>query len=533
MSRDDAARGDSLETQRYLIENFAAASPDIRLVEVYTDNKTTGTNFERPAFQRMLADIERGRINCIIVKDVTRFGRNAIDTGYYLERYLPQRGVRFIAITDSHDSLDGDGGILLPLKNIISESYALDIGRKCRAVQRQNIADGLFVGRLAPYGYKKATDDCHQLTIDADTAPIVHQIFSWASDGVSVNDIARRLSAEGIPSPSHYNYDKGFNKSETMLGAIYWKANTVRKIINDRVYVGDMVQGKTQQMNNNKTYNDPSKWICVPNTHEPIISRDMFDQVQVIRQAVSERAMTIKQNSTPFTTNVFSGKVFCAKCGYPMKRKRQYSNGIYWFRCESQAKYSEGACTVVSVKETDLIAEIMAMLHKQAEAILGKCISLEKAAALPDNCAAELREINAGLDKDGRVLQSLYESMVSGLISKSEFLQMKADYESKIAALSARADEIRNRQYELKTHAVEYRDLADAISAAVCNEKLTAEIIDKLIQEIRVSPDKSFSVLFRFKDEFMSSSNRVDMLPYLSESDCCGVYANPEVRRAG
>ena len=152
-SDDKKKRGDSLETQKDIIENFVAAMPDIRVVETYTDNNATGTNFDRPDFQRMLADAESGRINCIIVKDLSRFGRNAIDAGYYLEKYLPSIGVRFIAVTDSFDSNEGDGGILLPLKNLISESYALDISRKCKSVQRQNIRDGRFVGRMAPYGY--------------------------------------------------------------------------------------------------------------------------------------------------------------------------------------------------------------------------------------------------------------------------------------------------------------------------------------------------------------------------------------------
>ncbi len=144
----------------------------------------TGTNFERPGFQNMLKDAENGLINCIIVKDLTRFGRNAIDAGYYLERYLPALGVRFIDVTDSYDSLYSDGGIILPLKNLISEAYALDIGRKVRSVHEQNIADGRFVGRLAPYGYQKSPKDCHKLIIDEETAPIVRQIFAWAVEGV-------------------------------------------------------------------------------------------------------------------------------------------------------------------------------------------------------------------------------------------------------------------------------------------------------------------------------------------------------------
>jgi hypothetical protein len=185
-----------------------------------------------------------------------------------------------------------------------------------------------------------------------------------------------------------------------------------------------------------------------------------------------------------------------------MKRKRQNKDGTYWFRCESQLKYGKDACSTVSVKETELKTYILTILHKQAEAILGKYISIEQEAAATDNSTAELREINQGLDKDGRMLKSLYENMVNGLITKDEFVQMKAVYEAKIEALSKQADEIRNRKYETKALASEYRDIVDAVSAAINNDSLTAEIIERLVQEIHISPDKSIDVTFRYRDEF-------------------------------
>ena len=499
-SDDKKKRGDSLETQRNIIENFIATASDIRLTEVYSDNNTTGTNFERPGFQRMLADIERGRINCIIVKDLTRFGRNAIDAGYYLERVLPPLGVRFISVTDSHDSFESDGGILLPLKNIISESYALDIGRKCRAVQRQNIADGRYVGRLAPYGYMKSPDDCHRLVIDEETAPLVKCMFAWASEGISANEIARRLCAEGVLTPGRYNHAKGYSTSEKLRGSEYWKSNTVKLILSDRVYVGDMVQGKTQTVNGVQIDIDRSKWVCVSNTHEAILSLDVFNRVQAMRLVASEKAKAIKE-TTPYSANVFKGKVFCAHCGFHMKRKR-HKNGTYQYRCESQLKYGKDTCTIVSVQEADLKTYILTVLHKQAEAILGKYITLEQNAEKSDGYTVELREINQGLDKDGRMLKSLYESMVSGLITQDEFVQMKSRYEANIEALSIKADEIRNFKYEMATKATEYRDLADAVSAAIRDDALTAEITTRLVQEIRVSPDKTFDVTFLFRDEF-------------------------------
>ena len=499
---DTKKRGDSIETQRNIIENYIATASDINLTEIYTDINTTGTNFERPGFQQMLADAERGKINCVIVKDLTRFGRNAIDAGYYLEKYLPTLGVRFVAVTDSYDSLDGNGGILLPLKNIISESYALDIGRKCRAVQRQNMADGRYVGRLAPYGYKKAPDDCRRLIINEETAPVVRRIYEWACEGLSGFEIAHRLSAENIPTPARYNYDKGYDKSDKQLSVPYWKPSTVKNILSDRVYIGDMVQGKTRTVDGKQKNVSPSEWVCVPNTHEPIISRDVFDRLQAARQEVYEQAMEIQQNSTPYSADVFRGKMICDRCGRLMKRKRQNKDGTYWYRCETQMKYGKDACGVISVKEADLKTDILTVLHIQAEAILGRYVTIEKAAAAPDTSAAELREVNASMDKYGRMSRSLYDNMVCGMITKDEFIQMKADYEAKIAALSKLADKIRGRKYNTKAAVTEYRDIADAVSAAVNDDALTAEIIDRLVKEIKVKPDKTFEVVYTYRDEF-------------------------------
>jgi DNA invertase Pin-like site-specific DNA recombinase len=503
-SDDTKKRGDSLETQRSIIENYIAAMPDIRLYHTYTDNNATGTNFDRPGFQKMLADAESGKINCIIVKDLSRFGRNAIDAGYYLEKHLPALGVRFIAVTDSFDSSESDGGILLPLKNIISEAYALDISRKCKAVQQQNIREGRFVGRMAPYGYLKDPHDCHKLIIDENAAPMIRQIFEWAYQGIGVNELVRRLNDAGILPPSHYKQSLGMIANEKLIGTQYWKKRTINKILSNRVYAGDMIQGKKIKINHKELFVDPDQWICVENTHEPIISRNVFNEVQRIKQRNYALDAAKRQSIGSYSDNLFKGKVFCAKCGYAMNRKRQNKDGIYWYRCESQWKYASNACVQVSIKEIDLKTEILTTLHKHAEAILGKYIYLEQSAAALNKTtiSIDLREIHQELDKCGRMLKSLYESMVSQLITPDEYTQMKTDYEAKIESLAKCADEIRNTHREAETRAAEYRDLAEAVSTAISDDRLTADIIGRLVDKILIHPDKSFEIYFRFGDEF-------------------------------
>jgi site-specific DNA recombinase len=496
-------RGDSLETQQDIIDNFIATSSDIRLVEVYCDNYSTGTSFERPAFQRMLADAESGRINCIIVKDLSRFGRNAIDAGYYIEKHLPALGVRFIAVTDFFDSLEGDGGILLPLKNMIAESYALDISRKCRSVQRQNIREGRFVGRMAPYGFAKAPEDCRRLVVDEEAAVTVRQMFGWAAEGMGVGELTRQLNEDGVLPPSHYKWEKGLITSEKLLGKPYWQKRTVTEILKDRVYVGDMVQGKTRKMNGKQLSVPESEWGCVPNTHEAIVSRELFERVQNRLHQDSEKDKAVRSAPVAYSPHIFKGKVFCAHCGHAMHRHRQNKDGIYWYRCESQWKYHKGACFQVSVKEEELKAEVFNLLRKHAEAILGGYLQLKRMAPVQESAAdTELADINRQLSASGNFLKSLYENMQDGLITAEEFVSMKADYEARIETLSNRADGIRAGRRGEKSTRQAYRDFADAASDALANHELSAEIIDRLVEKILVHRDKSFEIILRFKDEF-------------------------------
>jgi DNA invertase Pin-like site-specific DNA recombinase len=507
----DARRkpGDSLESQRNIIENFIASTPDIRLADVYCDNNRTGTSFERPEFQKMLADIDARRIDCIIVKDLSRFGRNAIDTGFYVEKYLPSLNVRFIAVTDGFDSLYGDGGIMLPLKNIISEAYAADISRKCKSVQRQHISEGRFAGRVAPYGYELSPTDCHKLVIDCEAAVTVREIFDWAAQNVSLGEIARRLNDKQILPPSRYMQSKkGLTADGKAVGDGFWKSISVKRILTNRIYTGDMAQGKPRTENYAEISVPPDEWVHVPSTHEPIIGRELFERVQALLAQRSAQDNAAHCKPVAHSENIFKGKVFCAKCGRLLHRYRQSRNGSYDFRCNTKWDIAKDACVVVSVKEAELKTEILALLHKHSEAIFGHYIGVkrERTSASAD---ADLREINAKLDKSGRMLKSLYESMMSGLITSDEFVEMKAGYEAKIAELSERANELRDVKRKTEDNVTEYRNLADAVSAVLADERLTKELIDRLVDKILVKPDKSFEIRFKFADVFGGAASEV------------------------
>ncbi|MCL2082943.1 MAG: recombinase family protein, partial [Oscillospiraceae bacterium] len=295
-----------------------------------------------------------------------------------------------------------------------------------------------------------------------------------------------------------HNHAKGYNKQVTQN--LYWQPNTVRSILLDRVYIGDMVQGKSKTVNGKQRNLAPDEWICVPNTHKAIVSRDIFERVGRMADEIRTRASEIKK--TQYTPNLFLGKVLCTHCNRPMRRKRQNKDGTYWYRCDSQDKHGKNACTVVSVKEAEITSAVMEYLRRQTAQVLGKYVTLEKTVTVPDDAAdSELREINRALNNAGRFLKSLYENMVSDIITPDEYTQMKGDYEAKIEALSDRADEIRRQHRKAKTDRDNHYKYADAVSAAVCDFALTPEIADAVIQKIVVHKDKTFEVFYRFNDE--------------------------------
>lgn len=367
---DNNKRGNSIETQKLVLEKFLLGKPELRLYDIYIDNGATGTNFNRDGFQRMLSDIESGKVGCVIVKDLSRLGRNAIDTGYYIERYFPSHNVRFISVTDQFDSENPDnlhGGIILPLKNMINEAYALDIGRKIKAQARQDMKEGKYVGGRAPFGYMKDPDDCHKLIIDPVAAPVVRQIFQWAYEKVPLNRIVLLLNEGNYPSPGKYKMQTGEITHQALAGRGYWQTWTVAKILKEDKYTGDMVQGRTKTVLHRQVPAGEENLIVVTGTHEPIVSKEIFDAVQKYRAEVAEESK--KHPVIPYTPNIFKGRIFCGDCGRSLHRQR--SHGVYRFHCLTPTRVHKDKCAGVSISETELIATVLDILKKELAAVLG------------------------------------------------------------------------------------------------------------------------------------------------------------------
>lgn len=280
LSREDGDKpeSDSIANQRSLLEDFAARQPDLQVIGQYSDDGFTGTNFQRPDFQRMIADIEAGKINCVIVKDLSRFGRDYINSGRYLERWFPEHGVRFLAINDHIDSENGPYDMLLPFKNVFNEQYARDISNKVKSAMQSKQRQGQFIGAFASYGYRKDPEDHNKLLIDPCAAAVVQRIFDLYEQGNGKIRIAKLLNEEGIPCPSEYKKLNGerYHNGQKLGKTTYWTYSTIHRMLKNQMYIGNMEQGRAprQIMHGRAKQLDRSQWTVVEGTHEPIISRD-------------------------------------------------------------------------------------------------------------------------------------------------------------------------------------------------------------------------------------------------------------------
>ena len=511
---DNKKRGCSVENQKLVLDDFLADKPDFVVYDTYIDNGATGTNFHRPGFQQMLSDIEAGHIDCVIVKDLSRLGRNSIDTGYYIEQYFHTHNVRFIAVTDQFDTADPGSlhsGIMLPLKNMINEAYALDIGRKIKAQARQAMKDGDYIGARAPYGYRKDPDNCHKLLIDEDTAPVVRQIFEWAHGHVALNRIVRNLNEMGITAPSHYKKSTGEITSPSLIGSGKWQTRTVMKILESEVYTGDLVQGKTKIVDHQQVKAGEDNLIIARRTHEPIISYELFTAVQEYRKQICEESRAVPKR--PYTPNIFKGKVFCADCGRSLHRQRaerKKGPDVYWFHCLTNSRVAKDSCKGVMMQETELIATVTAILEKELSVALGMSLPLFQLEAKQkkdkDRLKTQMSARRQETEKKRRLIRGLYENFVQGILTNEEYFELKTAYEESIGTLSGEIEALEKDMDALDSRLVRYRSMEKDAKSLAQDHALTAELIDRLIERIEIDHERNIHVTFRFKSEFQGKA---------------------------
>lgn len=510
---DSHTHSASIETQQMIVAQFLERNPDIQVYDTYIDNGTSGTTFHRPAFQKMLSDIESGLVNCVIVKDLSRLGRNTIDTGYYIEQYFRLRNIRFIAVNENFDTFapeDSHAGIIIPLRNMINEAYALDIGRKIKAQQRQAMKDGKFIGSRTPYGYLKAPDDCHQLIIDPVAAPVVQKIFQWASEGAGLNTITVRLNEAGYLPPSHYKNTQGIITHENLMGNGNWNTRTVARILHAQVYTGDLVQGRTKIVDHQQVEASEMEWTVVHSTHEAIISHELFEAVQ---KKLDETAHHCKEREVQtYSPNILKGKIFCAHCGGSLHRHRNIrkkSADVYNYYCLTNSRVGKKRCPGVLIREEILLDSLADMLQNALETALGSyalsLVELPQQAAERTDLKEKIASRKQEIQRLNGLIRSLYENLIQGILSKEEYITYKGKYESRIQQLSEEVAHLEKGLKALDKQIAQYRALKRDSEDLRENRELTAALIDRLIDRIEITKDKQITVRYRFESEFDSN----------------------------
>ncbi len=504
LSREDGdkAESESVANQRDLIEMYIKNQDDMRLHKFYIDDGYTGTNFERPAFQQMIRDIENGIIDCVIVKDLSRIGRNYIDTGQYLERFFPQHRVRFIAINDNIDNFNQRYDISVPIRNIVNAQYAEDISKKVISSIRTKQREGKFIGSFASYGYKKDANDKNKLVIDEPAAEVVRRIFSMFRSGYGFQTIARILTDEGIPCPSEYKRLNGENYSNAkkLVSTSYWTYSTVRNILKKQIYAGDMVQHKANMSRYNYGERNlpESDWLIVENTHPAIIERKVWEETQLL---IGRRYKSVAVNSA----HIFSGIIKCRECGRGLVKITR--RGQAYLSCGTYKRAGKGHCSAHNILFDDLYQIVLKAINEHIQ----RLCDLEKIVLNADmldkkskTMKVKLREAQNSLDKVQNNKRRLYEDYRDGILNREEYMQYKNEYESQITLLEKKITALSEEQSS---------PLKDDVMASWFQkmksygelEQLTQEVIQIFIERIFISERKDkplrIEIQFAFQDK--------------------------------
>ncbi|MDD3221001.1 MAG: recombinase family protein [Lachnospiraceae bacterium] len=509
----DKKESNSIANQRKLITEYLKHYPEITLVAEYCDDGYTGTNFDRPNFQKMMEDVKQRKINCIVVKDLSRFGREYIEMGRYVEKIFPAMGVRFIAINDNYDSgLAEQAGneIIIPFKNLINDSYSRDISIKVRTnldIKRRN---GEFVGTHVVYGYQRCEEDKNQLVIDQAVAPIVQSIFRMKMDGFSPTQIAEKLNRDGVPSPYEYKRLSGskFKTGFKQQVVSSWGAVTIYRILKNEMYTGTLVQGKTSSPNykvKNRTRKEESDWTRTENAHEAIITPATFDLVQKLMLEDS------RSPSGDESVHLFSGKIFCQDCQGSMTRKRTTIAGktYVYFICTAN-KQDKNVCNAHRIREQAVYDAVLAVIQSQVELALDLQLALEQLHGISWE-ERELERIRQRMKRQEEIIThnkqmetAIYEDFKAEIITLDEYHIFKEEFDKNIKEANEAITHLNSNRNQVRGGLTEQQSWLAQFKEYENIRELNRRIVVHFIERIEITADKEVSVVLNNADQFQA-----------------------------
>lgn len=518
----DKIESDSITSQKDILSEFVNHKDDIKISDFYIDDGWSGANFERPAFSRMMSDIYAKKVNCVIVKDLSRFGRNYADSSRYIDDIFVKLNIRFIALNSGVDTVcehtnPATQCITVGIQNVINESYIANTSVSIRGALDINRKQGKFIGSFATYGYLKDPDDYHKLVIDDEAAEVVRTIFKWFIEGKSVIGITKNLNALGIPNPSEYKRQKGFNYKHTNKNNDgLWCDSTVRRMLRNQMYIGNMVQGK----NTNLSYKikkcrakPKEEWIIVESTHEPIIDKETFEKAQSL--------FNRNTRTSPKKTEVdlFSGFVKCADCHRAMSKKvNNHTYGVYkYYRCVTASKKSKTACSPHSIRidvlEKTVLSSIQNMIDTavELEKILDKINkqAVKNGDTLTKKALDKLKNDRENIKK---ISLDLYPDYKANIITLVEYEALKKNMASKIADLDIKIAEYEKTIETEKSTQINQSDFIKKFTQFGKIDKLTRPILCELVDSILVHKNGDITINFKFMDVYEQ------LVDYLNET---------------
>ena len=497
---DNELESESVTYQRSMLLGFAKQHR-LYVYDTYVDDGWSGTSFDRPDFRRMIADIEDRQVNMVITKDMSRLGRDYIQTGYYMEKYFPENRVRYISLLDGVDTgVDSTANEITPFRAIMNDMYAKDISKKIKSVKHDKQKKGLFIGGKAVYGYRLSEAEKNRLEIDEEAAAVVKRIFTLAAGGRSCRQIASQLNRENIPPPSVYA-----GLIVTRKGPYHgmWSSERISSMLQNQTYIGNMVQGKTKKISYKSgkcLHVDKNDWIVVKNTHEPLIDKDIFDKVQM---QVSSRNRTRERTHD----YLLKGLIHCHECGYPLSvvnRPNAKGKDTLYFICRTYQRFTSARkCTCHSIKEETVTAAVL----EQVDEICSRYISRDTLTEAADQA---LKKIEAGNDTayeiislDEKIealtanLDRMYMDKLSGILDEKDFTRIYCKVKEERAALEGKKKAL---QALKKTNPKEREKKArELVERFLKTKNRNRELIVSLIEKVELTEDKQVFIHFRFR----------------------------------
>ena len=517
LSKEDESEGpsQSVQNQESLLREFVQQHRLI-VYDTYIDDGWSGTSFDRPAFQRMITDIEEKKVNMVITKDLSRLGRDYILTGHYMERYFPEHRVRYISLLDGIDTgVDSTANDITPFRAIMNDMYAKDISKKIKSVKRDKQRKGQFIGGKPVYGYKMHPTEKNKIVIDEEVAPIVRRIFALALSGMSCRNIAALLNQEGVPTPATY---AGLPVARPGPYTGLWSSERISDMLQNETYIGNMVQGRSVKISYKSKKclkQDPANWVIVEGTHEPLVDAETFRKVRML---VNSRKHT-RSRTYDF---LLKGLIFCHECGYPLavlNRKNARGEDVLYFVCRTYQRFTKaGVCTCHSIKEKTVTDAVIAKVREVCQAYLNPDELLPAAQEAVENVRkqsdleSELQALQSKIDGLTANLDRMYTDRLSGLLPEADFQRI-------FGRIKLEREQLKEKRQALelrKKNPVPREDRAgELVRRFIETAGESRELLVSLIERVELTEDKEIIIKFRFTqlDERLESQTPRGIAP--------------------